>query len=117
MAEIIDIEEIATRLGVPFQAEIEDSGVDTSLVSRLPLNFARNNFLLPLREEQGEIVAASADPANLLAVDELAGLFGAPVSIVAVPRPVLVDAVNRLYARLSNSAQEVVEELEGEELS
>jgi general secretion pathway protein E len=113
----MDIEQIAERLGLPFQAEIDDSSVDTSLIGRLPLNFARNNLLLPLKEEDGGILAASADPANLLAADELSGLFARPVSIVAVPRPVLLDAVNRLYARTSGSAQEVVEELEGEELS
>jgi general secretion pathway protein E len=117
MAEKLEIERIAERLGLPFQAEIDDTRVESSLVSRIPLNFARNNLLLPLREEEGRIVAASADPANLLAIDEMAGLFGSPVSIVAVPRAVLLDAVNRLYSRLSGSAQEVVEELEGEELS
>jgi len=117
MAEKLEIEQIAERLGLPFQAEIDDARVDGSLVSRIPLNFARNNLLLPLREEEGRIVAASADPANLLAIDEMAGLFGAPVSIVAVPRAVLLDTLNRLYSRLSGSAQEVVEELEGEELS
>jgi len=117
MAETMDLEQIAARLGLPFQAEIDDSKVDGSLVNRVPLNFARNNLLLPLREEEGRIVAASADPTNLLAVDEMAGLFALPVSIVAVPRPALLDAVNRLYSRLSGSAQEVVEELEGEELS
>jgi len=117
MAEKLDIESTAERLGLPFQAEIDEALVDGALVSRVPLNFARNNLLLPLREEGGRIVAASADPANLLAADELAGLFALPVSIVAVPRPALLDAVNRLYSRLSGSAQEVVEELEGEELS
>jgi len=117
MAEKLEIEQIAERLGLPFQAEIDDARVDGALVSRIPLNFARNNLLLPLREEEGRIVAASADPANLLAVDEMAGLFGAPVSVIAVPRATLLDAMNRLYSRLSGSAQEVVEELEGEELS
>jgi general secretion pathway protein E len=117
MAENLEMEQIAERLGLPFQAEIDDTRVDGSLVSRIPLNFARNNLLLPLREEEGRIVAASADPSNLLAVDEMSGLFGAPVSIVSVPKAVLLDAVNRLYSRLSGSAQEVVEELEGEELS
>ncbi|HJV67262.1 MAG TPA: type II secretion system ATPase GspE [Geomonas sp.] len=117
MPEMIKIEEVATRLGLPFQTEIDDSKVDSALVGKLPLNFARNNLLLPLHEEEAGIVAASADPANLLAVDEMAGLFGQPVSIVAVPRPALLDAVNRIYAKLSGSAQEVVEELEGEELS
>jgi len=113
----MDIETIAGRLGIPFQAEVDDSAVDGALVSRLPLTFAKNNLLLPVKEEGGRLLAASADPANLLAVDELAGLFGLPVDLVAVPRPVLVDAINRLYAKNSGSAQEVVEELEGEELS
>ena len=117
MAEKLEIEIIAERLGLPFQAEIDDTRVDGSLVSRIPLNFARNNLLLPLRQEEGMVVAASADPANLLAADEMAGLFGSPVSVVAVPKAVLLDAMNRLYSRLSGSAQEVVEELEGEELS
>ncbi|HJV35608.1 type II secretion system ATPase GspE [Geomonas sp.] len=117
MPEIINIQEVASRLGLPFQTEIDDSKVDSGLVGKLPLNFARNNLILPLHEEESGIVAASADPANLLAVDEMAGLFGQPVSIVVVPRPALLDAVNRIYSKLSGSAQEVVEELEGEELS
>jgi len=117
MADTVDIEQIAKRLGLPFQAEIDDATVDGALVNRIPLNFARNNLLLPLREEDGVLVAASADPANLLAIDELAGLFDADVSVVVVPKPVLIDAVNRIYSRLSGSAQEVVEELEGEELA
>ena len=33
------------------------------------------------------------------------------------PPATVLDAINRLYARLSGSAQEVVEELEGEDLS
>jgi len=117
MAETMDIEQVAERLGLPFQSELDDGKIDGALAGRIPLNFARNNLLLPLREEDGCIVAASGDPANLLAVDELAGLFGQPVNVVAVPRQVLLDSMNRIYTRLSGSAQEVVEELEGEELS
>ncbi|MBJ6726628.1 type II secretion system ATPase GspE [Geomesophilobacter sediminis] len=113
----ISLETIAERLGIPFMGEIDDSRVDTALVGRIPLAFARNNALLPMRDEEGRIVAACADPANLLAIDELAGLFGQPVDLIAVPRPIVLEAVNRIYSRLSGSAQEVVEELEGEELS
>ena len=117
MTVATDIESIAKRLGIPFQPEIEDSRVDTALLTRLPLAFARNNLLLPLKEEAGMLVAASGDPANLLALDELQGVFGMPVQTLAVPRQVVLDAINRLYARMSGSAQDVVEELEGEELS
>ena len=112
-----DPEKIAGRLGFPFQHEIEESRVDTALLTRLPLSFVRNNLLLPLKEENGRLLAAAGNPANLQAIDELQGIFGVPVDCVAVPAVTILDAINRLYSRLSGSAQEVVEELEGEDLS
>ncbi|SNB47420.1 type II secretion system ATPase GspE [Geobacter sp. DSM 9736] len=109
--------EIAARFGLPFQEEIEDRQVDSALLSRLPLAFARNNLILPLAEEEGRLVVALGDPANLLALDEVKGVFEMPVAPVLVPRQEVLDAINRLYARISGSAQEVVEELQGEDLS
>lgn len=117
MTPASETEDIARRLGLPFQPEIDDSTVETTLLMRLPLAFARNNLLLPLREEDGTLIAAAGDPANLLALDELQGVFSMPVQAVAVPRQTVMDAINRLYGRMSGSAQEVVEELEGVELS
>lgn len=112
-----DLEIIATRLGLSFQGEITDAQVDPAFLKRLPLSFARNNLLLPLREEEGQLLVAVADPANLHALDEVRGMFGIPAAAVVVPRLELLEAVNRLYSRLSGSAQDVVEELEGEDLS
>jgi general secretion pathway protein E len=117
MSDNAEIARIAQRFGLPWQEEIDDSRIDTALLGRLPLAFARANLLLPLREEEGRLTVAVGDPANLLALDELRGLFSLPVAAVVVPRPVLMDAINRIYSRLSGSAQEVVEELEGEDLS
>src|SRR5689334_14828875 len=117
MTDTIAPEKIAARLGLPFQAEIEDGQVDTALLARVPLAFARNNLLLPLREENGRLLVAVGNPADLLAVDEVAGIYGVPVECIVVPPQTVLDAINRFYARISGSAQEVVEELEGEDLS
>jgi general secretion pathway protein E len=112
-----DMETVAARLGIPFWTGIEDHQVDPILLGRLPLAFARNNLILPLREEDGILTVASANPANFAALDEVRGLFGMPLQVVAVPRQTLLDAVNRLYSRNSGSAREVVQELEGEDFS
>ena len=117
MTAVTDTELSAKRLGLPFQEQIEDSLVDTAFLARLPLSFARSNVLLPLMEQEGSIVVAMGDPANLLALDELQGVFGMPATAVVVPRQAVLDAINRLYSRMSGSAQEVVEELEAEDLS
>src|SRR6266498_3045669 len=99
MTETITLETIASRLGIPFQSEISDSQVETSLLARLPLAFARNNLLLTLREDAGKLLVATSEPANLLALDEVGGLFGMPVQAIAVPPLAVLEAINRLYTR------------------
>ena len=117
MTETTDIRNIAARLGLGFLADIDDSAVDPGLLTKLPLAFARTHLLLPLREMDGTLQVATADPTDLLALDEVAGVYGLPVRGVVVPRDALLEAVNRHYARHSGSAQEVVAELEAEDLS
>ena len=117
MTTTAELENLAGRFDLPCQAEIDDSQVDTALLGKLPLAFARANLLLPLREKEGRLLVAISDPANLLPLDELRGLFAMPTAAVLVPQQVLLDAINRLYSRLSGSAQDVVEELQGEDLS
>ena len=53
----------------------------------------------------------------LLALDELRLTFGKPVEAVLVPASVLTDAINHVYAGMSGTAREVLQELEGEDLS
>jgi general secretion pathway protein E len=117
MKETSRIESIAKRLGLPFLEEIGDNQVDSALLAHLPLAFARNNLLLPLHEDEGKLLVASGNPANLLALDELRGLFHMPVQAVAVSSETALEAINRFYSRLSSTAQDVVQELEGEDLS
>ena len=117
MTDVRDIQQVAERLGIPFMAEIGEGEADLSLLARLPLAFARGRLVLPLRERDGILVVASGNPADLAAIDELRGVYGMRIQTVAAPRQVVLDAVNRGYARLGSSAQEVVAELVGEDLS
>lgn len=117
MTQVSDRETLAARLGLPFIARIEDRDVDPALLGRLPLSFARAHLLLPLRIEEGRLLVAAGDPTDLSALDEVRGLFDMPVTMVLTTPQAALDAVNHLYSRLSGSAQEVVEELEGEDLS
>ncbi len=117
MTSAADMEALAARLGLPFYEKIDDSAVDTALLERFPLAFARANLILPLKERDGRLLVAAGDPANLPALDEVRGLFGLPVDLALTTPQAALEAVNHLYSRVGGSAQEVVEELEGEDLS
>lgn len=113
----LSIAEQAKRLDVPFQEEIDDAQVDTGLLHRLPLSFARNRCMLPLRVIDGRLLVAMGNPTDLPALDEIQGVYGVVPQAVAVPPEKVLDAVNRHYTKLVGTAQNVVEELEGVDLS
>ncbi|MBI2354673.1 MAG: type II secretion system ATPase GspE [Deltaproteobacteria bacterium] len=112
-----ELQATAGRLGIACRAELSGDEVDAALLARVPLTFARANAVLPLREEEGKVWVAIAGPAGLLALDELRLLFGRPVEAVLVPAAILTDAINHVYAGVSGTAREVLQELEGEDLS
>ena len=112
-----ELEISAARLGVGFQNEIGSEEVDSALLARIPLTFARSNLLLPLDERDGKVRIAVATPAAMLILDELRLTFGKPVEAVFVPESVLADAINHVYSGVSGTAREVLQELEGEDLS
>jgi general secretion pathway protein E len=112
-----ELEALALRLGIDWLPAIGTADVDASLLARVPLTFARANTVLPMVESDGAIRVAIAGPASLLALDELRLTFGKPVEAVLVPASVLTDAINHAYAGMSGTAREVLQELEGEDLS
>lgn len=112
-----ELEAIAQRLGIACQAEIGGDEIDPGLLSRVPLTFARAHSVLPLREQDGSIRIAVAGLAGLLALDELRLLFGKPLEAVLIPAGIMGDAINHIYASVSGTASEVLQELAGEDLS
>jgi len=112
-----ELKAMAQRLGIDCRAEIAASDVDGGLLAKVPLSFARSNQLLPLAEQSGTVLVAIGNPTALLALDELRLTFGKPVEAVLVPGSVVLDAINHVYAGMSGTAREVLQELEGEDLS
>jgi general secretion pathway protein E len=117
MTSTQDVESLAARLGLSYVDKINIDRVDISLLDRVPLSYARANQLLPLGESDGKLLVAAGNPANFTAIDELKGVFGLPIEIVCTSPQSALEAINLLYSRVSGSAQEVVQELEGEDLS
>lgn len=95
---------------------IRDDDVDISLLKEIPLQFLKNNLLLPLRKEEGRLIAATGGSRSDLALMDIARRFGlTPVSIRTEPN-IVIDAINRFYGQIG-TAEEVMENISGEDLS
>jgi type IV pilus assembly protein PilB len=78
--EKLTAEKLAQRYRLPFVA-LDEYPVDYALVQSLPVDLMLRNKFIPLRRENGHLVIAMADPADLLLLDELRAQLRAQIKI------------------------------------
>ena len=90
--------------------------IDISLLKKIPLRFAKTNYILPLRQENSKLIAAVADEQGILALLELAKILSLTPMPIKVSKTELMEAINRCYGQLG-SAEEVMNNISGEDFS
>lgn len=110
---------LAQQFGLGARENIEIGEVQDELVERLPIQYARAATVLPwkLERQLGLLQVFAADPLRLLDLDDLCQVYGAvDLEITLMPRSVVLDLINRVYARrtkdvdLEKKAEDYVEE-------
>src|SRR6202521_108584 len=108
---------IAQEYWLPFQAHVDEHAIDSTLLGKVPINYAKKNGVLPLSGDGHSVTVAIADPSNYEPLDDLRMLFGLPVHPVVVPLEILNDAINRSYDQATTTtAQDLMIDLEEERL-
>jgi general secretion pathway protein E len=95
---------------------IKDEDVDISLLKNIPVSFAKNNQIFPLRLHDSELVGAVADEKGMLALAEVSKSLGLKPKALKAPVGIILDAINRFYGQMG-SAEEVMDTIAGEDLS
>jgi type IV pilus assembly protein PilB len=99
MREDMLLQAVGHQLGVPF-VEIADRFVPRHVLALVPEKLIRGRRVLPLARlsetKRGPLVVALADPANLVALDEIAFATGMAVKPVLASEPDLEAAIARL---------------------
>ena len=106
---------LGTQLGLPFIAELGD--IDRELALRVPITYAKKAVVLPIRQENGTIIAATAEPLLLSTLDDLRVLLGAEIALCLAPSEMILDTINRLHSEDMNKAEDTAQEMEEDELS
>ncbi|MDO8527617.1 MAG: type II secretion system ATPase GspE [Deltaproteobacteria bacterium] len=105
---------LSIQLGFPYESRIEVEHVDPVLVENLPINYAKDNEILPLRKEGLTIVVAMADPTNFNAMDDLRLLFNTDIKPVIAGAYEIVNAINAVYNKTTDKGEQVMSELDEE---
>ena len=74
------------QLGMPYWKELPESEFDVSLMTQIPLPFARQHKLVPIRKQDGIVLVAMSQALNLQPLDDVSALLKAPVEPILSPR-------------------------------
>ncbi len=88
---------LAQQIGLEF-VDLADYPVDGSIVARVSGAICRKHSALPLRlDDEGKLLLAMADPANVFAIDDIRSITGMDVRPVVATRADVVAAIDRFY--------------------
>ncbi len=87
---------LATQIGMRF-VDLTDYPVDGSAVAKVSDVVCRRHTALPIAYEDGRLVVAMADPANVFALDDIRSLTGLEVKPVVATKPDLLAAIDRYH--------------------
>lgn len=109
---------LSIQLGFPYENKIDVESISTDLITQLPINYAKQNEVLPLRKEDQIVLVAIADPTNFYALDDMRMLFGCEIRPVIASSYEIVNAINAVYNKATGGGEENIGELdEGAEIA
>ncbi len=107
---------LATQLDLPYLAKISADAVQPELVKLVPINFAKQARILPLALEGEAVAVAVADPLDTAVLDHARLLLQRNVAPQIALGSTIVDAINSVYDRAINEAEQLVGEMEAQDL-
>ena len=107
---------LAAQLDLPYLKDIFVDEVDAELAKLIPINFAKQARIVPLKREGDSIVLAVADPLDTAVLDHSRMLLQSDVTPCIARPSTIVDAINQIYDRSLNEAEQVVDEMEAQDL-
>ena len=104
------LQALSDQFDVPFDAELEKS-MDSSLAVKVPINFIRQYYMVPSRQIGSHYQVAVNDPVNLLPLDDLRMLLGAPVVPVLCRRNVVQRVIDTYFDQQGENAAAMIDNI------
>lgn len=111
MQGLLTGDDVAKSLALQFGMEFLESltyQLPKEYYKKIPYAFAKKNLTLPIKEENGTIIVAIADPLNLEPLEELRLILDAKIRAVHSPKECIMNAINECYNQEHGAASELL---------
>jgi general secretion pathway protein E len=107
---------IAQSLALPYRENIQDAQVPAGFVERVPVQFARNYYLVGIGQVNGTMQVATASPLDAYPMDDLATMLGMELDPVLAPRTEITSLINKAYKHKQDIVQESISKIDDADL-
>lgn len=97
------LSELCKQMGLDFIKDIPVNDIPSDLIHDLPINYAKQNFVLPYKEEQDGIVVLTSSPLNMRTLEDLRVKFGKRTKPLITTIVRLQDTINRVYEKSTSN--------------
>lgn len=109
------VAELCKEMGLDFMKDIPYNDISSDLVRDIAINYAKQNFILPFKEEADVVHVLIANPLNVKCLDDIKVIFGKRVKPIVTLAGKLIDAINRVYEK-STANLSGLDEIDEEEV-
>ena len=102
---------LAYQLDLPYYERLPINEIDPTLVDNIPIQFCRDNRILPVARDDFNVTVAVADPLNIFPLDDLRLILSTNINMIVAPKSIIENSINRVYERSNDSSQKVIDEL------
>jgi general secretion pathway protein E len=117
----LTVEELAKALsiqmGYPYIDKISINEIDADLIKNIPINYAKQNMVLPINANDYYVSVVVSDPLNYKPIDDLHMIFKKEIKIMVASQIVLQEAINKVYEKNTSNLIEGLEETSGDDLA
>jgi type IV pilus assembly protein PilB len=99
--EVTVAKAVAESMGLPF-VDIGSYDIDPGAALLLKLDLMRRYAVLPIKQQDGELTVAMADPANVFAIDDVRIVTGKEIRPVVAAQTELLAAIDKFSASQAN---------------
>lgn len=102
---------LALQLDLPYYDRLPINDIDPALVDSIPIQFCRDNKILPIARDDFNVTVVVSDPLNIYPLDDLRLILSTNINMIVSPPGVIENSINRVFERANDASQKVLDEL------
>ncbi|MEZ4741099.1 MAG: type II secretion system ATPase GspE [Bdellovibrionota bacterium] len=107
---------LAFQLDLPYYDKLPVNDIDAALIDNIPIQFCRDNKILPVAKDDFNVTVAVADPLNIFPLDDLRLILSTNINMIVSSPSVIQNSINRVFERSQDASQKAIDDLEAPEI-